>query len=112
MVKFQLAALCALTALDLLAVASAQEVVLSFKRNLTSSSPNLITLRCEEAGGSQMAVADALFFRNGVLYMLPLRQPGPNGAVIFTVTREIEGSYQCAREESSERSNTKVIVGE
>lgn len=109
MAKFQLATLCA--SLSLLAVGLAQEVVLSFSRNLTSSHPNLITLRCEGIADSA-PVANALFFRNSELFMIPRRQDLENGGVLFAVTWAIEGSYQCAREENTRRSNAKVIMSE
>ena len=90
---------------------SAQELLLSFSRD--QAADNLITIRCEELfqNGSISLVDNPTFFRDGQFYQLPNFFPTSNG-IVFVITREIEGSFECGLNRFQQRSASREIVGE
>ena len=95
-----------LCALHLLAMASAQ-IEFTVLRN--TSIPNLLTLRCVDR--LDRLISNPEFFRDGQPYDLPDRVVVEDVGVNWFVTRETEGSFQCATSLSSSRSMATVIVG-
>ena len=96
-----------LCALHLLAMASAQ-IEFTILRN-TSSNPNLLILRCVDR--LDQLISNPEFFRDGQPYDLPDRVDVENVGVNWFITRETEGSFQCATSLSGSRSMATVIVG-
>ena len=91
--------------LSLLGIASA--IGFFFQRDTTN--PNSLTLRC--VGPGDVVYSNPVFFRYGERYVLVDSLTVAEG-VRWEVTRNREGSFQCAETLEGERSAAKVIVGE
>ena len=100
--------------LCLTVLASAQEIFLTFSRD--QAAENQITMMCEELNmdGSTSLVDNPAFFRDGQFYQLPNPVPNARG-IVFTITREEEGSFECGLNrfvDESQRSASIGIIGE
>ena len=93
--------------LSLLGITSA--VAPGFTVGREASNPNSLTLRCVDPEDNTLS--NPVFFRDGEQFVLVGSQTVAEG-VRWEVTRNREGSFQCAATLEGERSATRVIVGE